>query len=61
MLGFLSGEWRGVHGAPRRRMYAAIVLLLVALAVMAAGLHRFYRSADAGDSSVIRRPVGAVL
>lgn len=34
-LGFLTGEWRGVLGAPRRQMYAAIVLLLVAMVVMA--------------------------
>ena len=36
--------------APRRRMYAAIVLLLAALAVMAAGLHRFYQPANASNS-----------
>jgi hypothetical protein len=34
-LGFLSGEWRGVLGRPRRQMYAAIALLLVAMFVMA--------------------------
>ncbi len=34
-LGFISGEWRGVYGAPRRQMYAAIVLLIVAAIIMA--------------------------
>ena len=34
-LGFLSGEWRGVNGRPRRQMYAAIALLLLAMFVMA--------------------------
>ncbi len=34
-LGFISGEWRGVHGTPRRQMYAAIVLLIVAAVIMA--------------------------
>lgn len=37
LLGFLSGEWRGVHGKPRTRMYAAIAILIVAAAVMAFG------------------------
>jgi L-rhamnose-H+ transport protein len=37
ILGFVSGEWRGVHGAPRRLMYIAIVLLVAAVAAMAAG------------------------
>ena len=36
-IGFLSGEWRGVEGQPRRQMVRAIVLLLIAVAVMAAG------------------------
>jgi L-rhamnose-H+ transport protein len=35
LLGFLTGEWRGVAGTPRRQIYAAIVLLIVAMAVMA--------------------------
>lgn len=34
-LGFISGEWRGVFGAPRRQMYVAIALLLMATAIMA--------------------------
>ena len=34
-LGFISGEWKGVYGTPRRQMYAAIVLLLIAAVVMA--------------------------
>jgi hypothetical protein len=34
-VGFLSGEWRGVHGAPRRLMLASIAALIVAGAIMA--------------------------
>jgi L-rhamnose-H+ transport protein len=34
-LGFISGEWRGVHGLPRRQMYLAIAALIVATIVMA--------------------------
>jgi hypothetical protein len=37
LLGFLSGEWRGVYGKPRRQMYLAIALLIVAAIVMAYG------------------------
>jgi hypothetical protein len=33
--GFISGEWRGVRGAPRLQMYASIALLIMAAAVMA--------------------------
>jgi len=36
-VGFLSGEWRGVHGRPRYQMYSAIALLIAAAAVMAYG------------------------
>jgi L-rhamnose-H+ transport protein len=35
LLGFLTGEWRGVAGTPRRQIYAAIALLIVAMTVMA--------------------------
>ncbi len=34
-LGFISGEWKGVQGTPRRQMYAAIGFLLIAAVVMA--------------------------
>ena len=37
-------------------MYAAIVLLLAALAVMAAGLHRFYQPANASNSPARQKP-----
>ena len=37
LLGFVSGEWRGVHGRPRRQMYVAIAILIVAAVVMAYG------------------------
>lgn len=35
-VGFVSGEWGGVRGTPRRQMAVAIALLLVATAIMAA-------------------------
>lgn len=34
-LGFLSGEWRGIHGKPRKQMYGAIALVLLAAGIMA--------------------------
>lgn len=34
-LGFVSGEWRGVSGKPRKQMYYAILVLLIAAFVMA--------------------------
>ncbi|MCR4414170.1 MAG: hypothetical protein NUV77_17270 [Thermoguttaceae bacterium] len=33
-VGFISGEWRGIGGRPRRQMLAAVCLLLVAVTVM---------------------------
>jgi hypothetical protein len=33
--GFISGEWRGVHGKPRLQMYASIALLIIAAFIMA--------------------------
>jgi hypothetical protein len=33
--GFISGEWRGVHGRPRLQMYGSIALLILASFVMA--------------------------
>ena len=33
--GFISGEWRGVHGKPRLQMYASIALLILASFIMA--------------------------
>ena len=36
-VGFLSGEWRNVHGTPRRRMYLAIIVLIIAACVIAYG------------------------
>ena len=32
-----SGEWRGVHGKPRRQMYLAIAILIFAAVVLAYG------------------------
>ena len=37
LLGFTSGEWRGVHGKPRLQMYLALAILFVAAVVMAYG------------------------
>jgi hypothetical protein len=39
-LGFISGEWRGVIGTPRKQMYAAIAVLMVAAVIMAYGKTR---------------------
>jgi hypothetical protein len=36
-VGFVSGEWRGVLGTPRRQMYLAIAILIIAAAIMAYG------------------------
>jgi len=36
-LGFLSGEWRGVHGAPRRLMLIAVGVIIAAAVIMAYG------------------------
>jgi hypothetical protein len=36
-LGFISGEWRGVHGRPRIQMYLAIAALMLATIIMAIG------------------------
>lgn len=33
-VGFVSGEWRGIGGLPRRQMLAAIVLLIIAVTIM---------------------------
>jgi hypothetical protein len=33
-LAFISGEWRGIYDRPRRQMYLAIVLLLIASTIM---------------------------
>jgi hypothetical protein len=34
-LGFISGEWKGVHGKPREQMFIAIGILLVAAMILA--------------------------
>jgi L-rhamnose-H+ transport protein len=36
-VGFISGEWRGVHGRPRTTIYLAIAVLLVAAVIMGYG------------------------
>jgi hypothetical protein len=37
-LGFISGEWKGVFGKPRRQMYTAIAVLIIAAIIMAYGV-----------------------
>jgi len=34
-VGFLSGEWKGVYGTPRRLMYVALSILAVAVLIVA--------------------------
>jgi len=34
ILGFAAGEWRGVPGALRRKLYWAIICLILAIAIM---------------------------
>jgi L-rhamnose-H+ transport protein len=36
-VGFIGGEWRGVHGTPRLQMYVAIAVLILAACIMAYG------------------------
>jgi len=36
-VGFISGEWRGVHGLPRKVMYLALAILIAAVVIMAHG------------------------
>lgn len=45
LLGFMSGEWKGVLGKARHQMYAAIAVLIIAAIVMAYGV-----SLTKGDS-----------
>ncbi len=37
LLGFISGEWRGVQGTPRLQMYLAIALLIAAGVILTYG------------------------
>ena len=37
LLGFVSGEWRGVQGRPRLLMYLAIALLIAASVILTYG------------------------
>lgn len=37
LVGFISGEWRGVQGKPRRQMYVALAILILAAVLMAFG------------------------
>ncbi len=36
-VGFVGGEWKGVHGSPRRLIYTAVALLIIAALIMAYG------------------------
>jgi L-rhamnose-H+ transport protein len=35
ILGFASGEWRGIGGKPRMQIYIAIAILIIAMTIMA--------------------------
>ena len=35
LVGFLGGEWKGVEGKPRKTMYLAIVIILIAVIILA--------------------------
>lgn len=37
IVGFVSGEWRGVKGRPRMQMYLAILVLMIAVVILAYG------------------------
>ena len=37
ILGFASGEWRGIRGKPRFQVFTAILLLIVAMTIMTCG------------------------
>lgn len=37
VVGFAWGEWKGVYGKPRRQMFIAIGILIVAVSIMATG------------------------
>lgn len=36
-VGFISGEWKGIHGTPRNLMYITILVLISAAVIMAYG------------------------
>ncbi len=35
LVGFLGGEWKGIHGKPRNTMYMAILIILMAVVILA--------------------------
>jgi len=53
IVGFISGEWRGVAGKPRHQMYLAIAVLIVAASIMAYG-----NTLARGDGSESTVPLG---
>jgi L-rhamnose-H+ transport protein len=36
-VGFVSGEWKGVHGSPRTLMIISVIVLVIAIVVLALG------------------------
>jgi hypothetical protein len=52
VVGFVSGEWRGVHGAPQAQMGLAIALLVAAAAIMAYGNTLAPKTSHLGKSNV---------
>ena len=37
VVGFASGEWKGIHGRPRQYIYSAIVILVVSMFILGLG------------------------
>lgn len=37
IVGFASGEWKGIHGRPRNYIYAAIVILVLSMFILGLG------------------------
>ncbi len=37
IVGFASGEWRGISGMPRKYIYRAIVILVISMAILGVG------------------------
>jgi L-rhamnose-H+ transport protein len=56
MLGFASGEWRGVSGKPRIHIYLAIFILIAAMAIMATAQHKGGEKKESRAEQAMSRP-----